>query len=126
MLLMKTSHTRFKKEERLRSKAEFDYVFSQHTRSKKSSIPGLSIRYTENGLLKNRIGILVTRKYGNAVKRNRIKRHIREIYRHMKNKLKTGYDIVVIVYPGECNYEKRKCQVYSLIRKAALFDNVVN
>ena len=42
-----------------------------------------------------RLGIIVTRKFGNAVERNRFKRCIRECFR----KIKTGYsgiDVVVI------------------------------
>lgn len=44
----------------------------------------------------NRIGIGVGVKLGKAVKRNRIKRLIRENYRLLEKRILTGYDIVFL------------------------------
>ena len=41
-----------------------------------------------------RLGITVTRKVGNAVVRNRIKRLVREVFRQHRERLPTGLDIV--------------------------------
>ena len=49
-----------------------------------------------NGLNVNRLGITVSKKVGNAVKRNRIRRHIFEAYRLNEQKLKVGYDFVFV------------------------------
>ncbi|MBE0447111.1 MAG: ribonuclease P protein component [Actinobacteria bacterium] len=43
-----------------------------------------------------RIGISVSRKIGAAVVRNRIKRLIREAFRHNESAIKQGYDLVFI------------------------------
>jgi ribonuclease P protein component len=43
-----------------------------------------------------RLGITVSRRVGNSVKRNRIKRSIREFFRLSKQQIPKGYDIVVI------------------------------
>jgi len=43
-----------------------------------------------------RIGITVTKKTGNAVFRNRIKRLIREFFRRNKNLFPAGHDVVVM------------------------------
>jgi len=50
----------------------------------------------ENDLPFSRFGITVSKKNGNAVKRNRIKRKIREIQRLNRNEIVSGRDIVVI------------------------------
>ncbi len=44
----------------------------------------------------NKFGIAISKKIGKAVKRNWIKRKIRENYRLMEKKLKKGYSIVFL------------------------------
>jgi ribonuclease P protein component len=44
----------------------------------------------------SRLGITVTRKIGNAVVRNRIKRLVREVYRRNRSRLPSGLDLVWI------------------------------
>jgi len=44
----------------------------------------------------NRLGITVSTKLGESVKRNRIRRRLKEIYRLNEQVLCTGYDIVIV------------------------------
>jgi ribonuclease P protein component len=43
-----------------------------------------------------RLGILVTKKYGNAVERNRFKRLVRTAIRSLRDDLQPGWDILVL------------------------------
>ena len=50
-----------------------------------------------NQLNKNRVGISVSKKVGNSVVRHHLARLIRESYRLNEERLKCGYDIVIVV-----------------------------
>lgn len=43
-----------------------------------------------------RLGITVSRRVGGAVQRNRVKRQVREWFRHERGRLATGQELVVI------------------------------
>lgn len=50
----------------------------------------------KNGTGENRLGITTGVKLGRAVDRNRARRRIRETYRLHENRLKRGYDLVIV------------------------------
>ena len=52
---------------------------------------------------RTRLGLIVSRKVGNAVVRNRVKRSIREWFRTTGTRLAEGVDIVVIARQGAAN-----------------------
>jgi ribonuclease P protein component len=84
----------FPKDRRLRKRREF--VRIQETGSRvtlPSAIVLLSAR-TDDGPA--RLGVTVTRKFGNAVARNRAKRLFRELFRRSSAFLPCGVDFVVI------------------------------
>ena len=54
----------------------------------------------ENGLDVSRLGITVNKKIGNAVKRNKVKRLVREFFRLNKRDAPKGHDIVIIANRG--------------------------
>jgi ribonuclease P protein component len=46
----------------------------------------------------SRLGVTATRKTGNAVVRNRLKRHVREFFRHHRHRLQKDWDINIIAH----------------------------
>jgi ribonuclease P protein component len=56
----------------------------------------LAIYVRKNNLGNNRLGITVNAKHGSAVKRNRVRRRIKEAYRLNEQLLKKGFDIVIV------------------------------
>ena len=56
--------------------------------------------FRQNGLGISRLGITVSKKIGNAVKRNKVKRLIRECFRLHKYDFPQGYDIVIVAKNG--------------------------
>ncbi len=82
-----------KKTEIIKKNYEFRYFFK-----KGEYVSGklLEIFIFENKLDKNKIGIIVSRKVGKSVVRNKIKRYIRAAYAEIEDKLIKNYNILLI------------------------------
>ncbi|MFQ5451333.1 MAG: ribonuclease P protein component [Nitrospinaceae bacterium] len=84
----------FKKDERLAKRPEFERVMAE---GQKTRIDRICILFlSPNGLNRSRLGIIASRKIGNSPIRNRAKRKIREVFRHLKGRIRSPIDIVVI------------------------------
>ena len=83
---------------RLGGDKQFQAVFNNKLR--KSSGP-LAVLALPNELEHHRLGMTVSRRVGNAVKRHKIKRLLREAFRLNQARWPGRYDLVVIVYPHE-------------------------
>ena len=67
-----------------------------YTKGKYFSSPVLITYIIKNRLNSTRVGITASKKTGNAVKRNRSRRIIREAFRILKSKVKSGFDIIFV------------------------------
>ena len=70
-----------------------------------------------------RIGISVGKKIGNAVTRNKVKRHIREAFIHLDRHIKPEVDIIIIARKPTLHMDTSKMikSVSHLLRKQRLF-----
>ena len=107
----------FRRDEHIKSPKEISTLFKQ---GKRVGIYGAKLFYKENGLSRNRIAFTLPRGYGRAVDRNRSKRCSREAYRFYRTHLNTGYDLLLLIYPGNDSFHSRCGQLKTLCRKAGL------
>lgn len=87
---------RFRRQEHLKRRVEVTRVFKK---GRVVNCPGAKLFFFANNLPYNRIVITFARKFGNAVQRNRARRLGREAYRLIRENCKTGYDLVLLLYP---------------------------
>jgi len=90
----------FKKSERLRKRSEF--VRLKRT-GKRFHYKYFIAEFTAGRFERTRLGITVTKKAGPAVLRNRLKRIIRESFRHNRQYLLGNVDINIIVKKEAAN-----------------------
>ena len=80
----------------------------------------LVLKALPNGTGSNRYGFVVSKRVGNAVARNRVKRRLREIARLTPTH--EGWDLVLIARKGagEADYRRLEGAVKGLLRRARL------
>jgi ribonuclease P protein component len=105
------------RKERLKGRSSFSRVFTQAAKSDRRE---LRLYYIENDLDWNRIAVCPVRGFKNAVARNREKRICREAYRQLKSKLRSGYDLAFVLYPGKYSLSDRVRQLEALFERAGL------
>ncbi|MBW1980027.1 MAG: ribonuclease P protein component [Deltaproteobacteria bacterium] len=104
----------FSKDERLRRRNDFQIVFRQGRRRYSKHFIVIT---RPNELQFSRLGIAVGKKVGKAVKRNRLKRCLREFYRLHKHVLPASHDLVIIAKQGsaELRYHEIREELTSIL-----------
>jgi len=92
---MPSRHT-FPATRRLHGAAAFAAVYDGKVRTSRGP---LTVYAIPNALGHPRLGLSVSRRVGNAIRRNRVKRLLRDAFRLLQHDLPAGYDLVVVVRP---------------------------
>ena len=79
-------------------------------KGKRLSLDGLSLFYNRNTTKNFRVGISVSKKLTNAVKRNRLRRQIRECVKRVLGNHMQGYDLVFVARRGLCGADFKQIQ----------------
>ncbi len=108
----------YKKSERLRENTDFTAAM----KGKRLSHDGLSLFYTGNDKGHFRVGISVGKKLANAVKRNKLKRQIRNSAMKALAGYSLGYDLVFVARRElySADYEQILKTVEAVLRRTAL------
>ena len=90
---------RFRARQRLRASQEFANVRKEGVRYRHNGFIAQA-KLVEYGNYSPRLGMRVSRKVGNAVTRNRVKRIVRELFRLQQSNLPSGCDLIIIPHPN--------------------------
>lgn len=102
---------------RIKKNGDFSKIFSK---GKKARAATLSIIYFPSD--KFRMGICISKKYGKAVKRNRIKRLIRAVFIGEKRRVKNASILVLPKVAEEYSYAAFKRDLQYILKKENLYE----
>lgn len=103
----------FPRTSRLRLKKDFEAVFEA---GRKTVTGDLVAWHDAGGQEHSKLGLMVSKKTGGAVKRNRLKRLLREAFRLDKRELKEGTRLII--------YPKAGCAVEDLAQARSALDTL--
>lgn len=104
---------------RLRSNMEFKKVYSG---GKTYWNRNLVLYLRKNNFNHNRVGYSITKKVGNSVVRNKIRRRMKEIYRLSFSELKGNYDLIFIPKKNvvDISYKELESAMFHIMKLAGI------
>ncbi len=105
--------------EMLRAPVDFE-TLQRQGRSRAHPLVVVRFRRTDGSV--TRYGLSTGRKLGGAVVRNRIRRRIRTVLRHLADRTEPGWDVLVVARPAaaEAPYTELSSAVEGLLSKAGI------
>ena len=91
----------------LKQNSDFRRVYA---RGKSAASSRVVVYCRKNRQDRNRMGFTVSKKLGNAVTRNRVRRCLREIARLNAERTKQGYDLILVARAKAVDAEYRKLE----------------
>jgi ribonuclease P protein component len=112
----------FSKSKRIAGNEQFKCILARN-RCARDAV--LTVFIAENNLGYGRLGISIGKAFGNAVRRNRFKRLVRETFRQCQDQIPAGFDYLVMPSP---NWSKKMVAAQADRRgsKSPRFENVMN
>ena len=108
---------------RLTTSIKNNYEFRRlYAKGKSAVSPLLAVYCRRNRKGQSQLGVTVGTKIGKAVKRNRVRRRLKEIYRQNEAGIRRGFDIVVAarVRSREASYQQLNADFLRLMDKLGL------
>ncbi len=102
---------------RVRKASEIDLIFKDGARF---SCKGMRMQVLYKGEQESRAAFIAVRSFSGAVARNRAKRLARESWRLLRHSVKSGFDIVFVLYPGFAALSDCRSAMQYLLHKADL------
>ena len=100
----------------IRLKTDIDRVFKA---GKRKSLSCFKVYSAANGKTFSRFIVIPVRHYGNSVQRNHIRRQVKEIWRLNQEKIPSGFDYAIVVYPDSTlSYREKEDLLLRLIEKS--------
>ncbi|MDR3243457.1 MAG: ribonuclease P protein component [Elusimicrobiota bacterium] len=107
--------------EKLHLQKDFKMMFQKGLKFDASVVKILA--YKREGVQIRRLGLITSRKAGNAVERNLAKRRLREIFRTNKRSLVCGLDLIFISKPkiADMKYRDLQKMILDILANARLY-----
>lgn len=121
-MLFSSNGFSFRYIEKLHSAADFNGVLKYGRKLKTFFVNIYVLKRKDNDEIR-RLGLITSKKVGNAVCRNKAKRRLREIFRTNKHKLNKGLDIIFILKPAiaTVDYDRLKNAVLGCLKNAGFY-----
>ena len=108
------------KEYRLTRRNQFTYVYKKGESSPAKNLILIYVKSKSNSL---KVGFSVSKKIGNSVVRNKVKRRLREAFRTRLQNIQVGYNYIVIARQGivENSYKEIANSLEYVLKKSGKY-----